>query len=369
MRTPIALALACCGRSRAASALPPIVALVACTAGADPEPGAGRAAGAVREAGAGTILETDPSLRAIVPADSEIEKLHDGFGFTEGPLWIDAGRPHLLFSDIPGNVVYRWTEAEGPTEFLRPVFEGEYERGRFVGSNGLTLDHDGRVVMAEHGHRRISRLEPDGSRTALATAYQGRRFNSPNDLVYRSDGWLYFTDPPFGLPRQDRDRLKELDFNGIYRLSPDGRVELLERDLRRPNGIAFSPDEGTLYVSSSDPRRQVWIAYEVRPDGTLGPGRLFFDATSHGGHGHPDGLKVDTEGRLYAAGPGGVWIFGPDGRHLGTIRPEEVPANVAWGDDGSTLYMTARSALYRIRLRVEGVRPRLPSTPTAPAAE
>jgi gluconolactonase len=188
----------------------------------------------------------------------------------------------------------------------------------------------------------------------LAEDYDGKRLNSPNDLVYKSDGSLYFTDPPFGLLMQDDDPQKELDFNGIFRLSPDGRLELLARDQTRPKGIAFSPDEKTLYVSNSDPNQKLWMAYDVNDDGSISHGRVLLDVTSEMTSGLPDGLKLDKQGNLFATGPGGVWIFSPQGQHLGTIQPEEVPANVAWGDDGKTLYMTARTGIYRIRLNTEG---------------
>jgi len=188
----------------------------------------------------------------------------------------------------------------------------------------------------------------------LADNYQGKRLNSPNDSAYRSDGWLYFTDPPYGLAGLEDDPARELGFNGIYRLSPGGELELLESGQTRPNGIAFSPDERTLYVANSDAENKVWMAYAVKDDGTLGTARVFYDVNDQNETGAADGLKVDVDGNLFATGPGGVWIFDANGKHLGTIKPDEVPANVAWGDDGSTLYMTARSGLYRIRLSTSG---------------
>ena len=308
--------------------------------------------------GAGSIQRMGPAFDEIVPSDYEIEKLHSGFRFTEGPVWVAENDPYLLFSDIPANAIYRWSSDGKVAEFLKPVSEGEHAQARSGGSNGLTLDSEGRLVLCEHGDRRISRIETDGTRTSLVDHYEGKKLNSPNDAVYRSDGWLYFTDPPYGLAKQDEDSDKELSFNGIYRLSPDGELELLEKGLARPNGIAFSPDEKILYVANSDPASKVWMAYEVKEDGTLGEGRLFFDATSETSEGVPDGLKVDQIGNLYCTGPGGVWVFSPEGEHLGTIRLEELPANVAWGDsDGRTLYMTARTGLYRIRLKIQGIRP------------
>jgi gluconolactonase len=304
--------------------------------------------------GAGTVLKMDPALDFLVPVDYRIEKLAEGLVFTEGPLWIRDGG-YLLFSDVRGNALYRWAPGEGVSDFIKPFFEGGREGG--IGPNGLTLDSKGNLVICEHGDRRISRLAlPNaGERTVVVDNYQGKRLNSPNDLAYKSDGWLYFTDPPYGLTQQDEDPAKELDVNGIYRLSPDERtLELLAQGQTRPNGIAFSPLEETLYVANSDPEHKAWMAYDVKEDGTLDNARTFYDATSETAEGLPDGLKVDKRGNLYCTGPGGVWIFASDGKHLGTIQPEEVPANVAWGDDGKSLYMTARTGLYRIRLNAEG---------------
>ncbi len=305
--------------------------------------------------GAGTVLRVDPALDALVPADYQIEKLSDGFAFTEGPVWISDGS-YLLFSDLRSNRIHKWEGSEGLTTFMDPVFEGD-PTGRSVGSNGLNIDSEGRLILLEHGNRRVSRIEADGSITVLVDNYQGRRLNSPNDSAIRSDGWLYFTDPPYGLAGLEDDPARELDFNGIYRLSPDGDLELLERNQTRPNGIVFSPDENTLYVANSDASNKVWMAYEVQEDGTLANGRVFFDVNSETSEGAADGMKVDVAGNIFATGPGGVWIFDPTGKHLGTIQPDEVPANVAWGDDGRTLYMTARTGLYRIALTTQGVIP------------
>jgi gluconolactonase len=274
--------------------------------------------------------------------------------FTEGPLWVRDGG-YLLFSDVRGNALYKWAPGEGATDFIKPFFTGGREGT--VGPNGLTRDSKRNLMICEHGDRRISRLAlpKSGDRTTVLDNYQGKKLNSPNDLTYKSDGWLYFTDPPYGLTQQDDDPAKELDFNGIFRLSPDEKtLEVLAREQSRPNGIGFSPDEKTLYVSNSDPQKKVWMAYDVKADGTLENARVFYDVTSETAEGLPDGLKLDKQGNLYGTGPGGVWIFAPDGKHLGTIQPEEVPANVAWGDDGKTLYMTARTGLYRIRLSAEG---------------
>jgi gluconolactonase len=303
---------------------------------------------------AGSILRLHRALDAIVSPTARIEKIADGLAFTEGPVWVRRDGGYLLFSDIPANAIYKWTAGGELTEFIRPVFDGE---GDSVGSNGLTVDAEGRLVLMEHGNRHVSRLEADGTRTVLADRHAGQRFNSPNDGAYHSNGWLYFTDPPYGLPGGDDDPAKELDFSGIYRLGPNGEVELLNRKQTRPNGLAFSPSETTLYVANSDAERRLWIAYGVLEDGTLDDGRVFFDVTGDPAPGNPDGLKVDRAGNVFTTGPGGVWIFDPAGTHLGTIQPPEVPANVAWGDDGSTLYITARTSLYRVVLTTQGIIP------------
>jgi gluconolactonase len=320
-----------------------------------PESGAQSGGDGVREAGAGSIRRVDPRLDALVPADASIEKLADGFVFIEGPIWVrDESR--LLFSDVRGNAIYQWTEADGASAFIDPVFDGNTSGLGSVGSNGLTLDAEGRLVICEHGNRVISRLESDGTRSTVVDAYHGSRLNSPNDLVYSSDGWLYFTDPSYGLEGLEDSPLREVDFNGVYRLSPAGELELISRDQTRPNGIALSPDESTLYVANSDPNKALWMAYDVGADGVSNP-RVFYDVTGEEAEGSADGMKVDNAGNVFATGPGGVWIFSPDGAHLGTIQPDEVPANVAWGDDGRTLYMTARTGLYRIRLSTAGAIP------------
>ena len=311
-----------------------------------------------KPAGVGKILRVDPAINAIIPADAVIEKVADGFQFTEGPVWIHEG--YLLFSDIPANTIYRWDPSGEVTIFRRPSgYDGtEAPEGAFIGSNGLTLDRQGRLTICEHGNRRVSRLEKDGTLTVLADRYQGKRLNSPNDAVYRSDGSLYFTDPPYGLLKQDEDPAKELDFNGIYRWQEGKPLQLLYKEMSRPNGIAFSPDERYLYVANSDPNRKIWMRFEVQPDGTLANPTVFYDVTSVTEPGLPDGMKVDVNGNLYCTGPGGIWIFSPEGKHLGTIQPPEVPANCAWGDaDGKTLYITARTSLYRVRLNIAGMRP------------
>ena len=308
-----------------------------------------------QDTGVGTILRVDPRVDALVPPDARIEKLAEGFTFIEGPIWIRS-ESRLLFSDVRGNEIYQWTEADGASTFVDPVFEGDRTGRRSISSNGLTLDAEGRLIICEHGNRRISRLEADGTGSVVVEQFEGGQLNSPNDAVYSSDGSLYFTDPPYGLEGLEESPMRELDFNGVYRLNSDGELELLVRDQTRPNGIALSPDEQTLYVANSDAENMVWMAYDLDDEGASN-GRVFYDVNDQTAAGAADGMKVDRAGNLFATGPGGVWIIAPDGTHLGTISTGEVTANVAWGDDGRTLYMTASTGLYRIRLSTEGVIP------------
>ena len=291
----------------------------------------------------GSTAEKSPRFRNLVPADAKIEKLAGGFHFTEGPVWHKDG--FLLFSDIPANAIVKW----------QPDGKGSTYREVSGNSNGLTFDREGRLIACEHGNRRVTREEKDGKIAVLASHYQGKRLNSPNDVVVKSDGSIYFTDPPYGVEPKDR----ELDFQGVFRLSPDGKLTLLADEFDRPNGLAFSPDEKVLYIADSSARMHV-RAFDVKPDGTLAKGRFFAEMKT-GEPGAPDGMKVDSKGNLWTTGPGGVWVFDKTGKHLGTIKPPEVPANCAWGNsDGKTLYMTARTGLYRIRTRAQGIRPWLP---------
>lgn len=307
----------------------------------------------------GTIERNDPRLDRIVPSHARLEKLAEGFDWSEGPVWDRKGR-FLIFSDVPRNTAFRWREGKGVDVFLKPSgYTGSTPRGGEPGSNGLVMDSAGRLVLCQHGDRRVARLESDGRFTTLADRYQGKRFNSPNDGVYKSNGDLYFTDPPYGLLGKNDDPKKELDFNGVFRLSKDGTVTLLTREMTYPNGIGFSPDEKTLYVANSDPDKAIWMAFEVKEDGTLGKGRVFHDATPltkrKDRKGLPDGLKVDQAGNLFATGPGGVFIFSPDGTHLGTLATGEATANCGWGEDGSVLFVTADMYLGRIRLTTKGL--------------
>jgi len=307
-----------------------------------------------------TVVRSDAGLDKIVPAGAMVEKVYGDFRFVEGPVW-DRRGGYLLFSDIPANAIMKWTPDGNVSAFRKQIFSGPYPDGVLIGSNGLTLDRQGRIVAAEHGNRRVARYEKDGAATVLADRYEGKRLNSPNDLVVKKNGDVYFTDPT-GLsrnyPADAKDIPKpELDFNGVYRISADGKLTLLTKDMPYPNGLAFSPDEKKLYVANSRPDK-FWMVYDVIADGALANGRKLFDATQIPGEDVPDGMKIDTAGNIYATGPAGIMIFSPQGKLLGTVQFPELPANCAWGDaDGKTLYVTARTSLYRIHLKIAGIRP------------
>jgi len=306
----------------------------------------------------GRLVREDPRFDALIAPDARIEVLAQGFEWSEGPVWIKDGG-YLLFSDIPRNSIMKWTPGDTTASlFLKPSgYTGIADYGREPGSNGLTLDPQGRLTLCEHGDRRVARLHWDGGKRTLADNYQGKRLNSPNDLVFRANGDLYFTDPPYGLPKRQDDPARELDFCGIYMVKPDGAITLLNRDMTRPNGLAFSPDQNTLYVAQSDSEAALWMAFPVKADGTLGPGTVFKNVTDLVKQklpGSPDGLKVDRHGNLFATGPGGVHVMAPDGTRLGRIDTGERTANCAWGDDGSTLYMTADKFLLRIKTKTKG---------------
>jgi len=301
------------------------------------------------------VERLDPAINAIVPLNPKLFKLADGFRFTEGPIWIKDGK-YLLFSDPNSNVIWKYTN-DGKLSIFRAMsgYSGAdiAEYGQ-PGSNGITLDPQGRLTIDQHGNRQIIRIEMDGSETVLANKYQGKRLNSPNDLVYRSDGTLFFTDPPFGLPKVFDDPRKELSFSGVYSIYK-GKLQLLTKEFTGPNGIAFSPDEKYLYVGNWDEKAKVVKRYKVNPDGTLNNGTIFYDLTSAPGEDAIDGIKVDQAGNVYVSGPGGLWVISPEGRHLGTIIAPKHVHNMAWGDDdGKTLYLCGRSSLYRMRLNVAG---------------
>jgi gluconolactonase len=310
------------------------------------------AAATPEKKGVGSLVRLDPAFDAIVPKDAIIEKVGGGFGFTEGPLWRPDGK--LWFSDVTGNMV-RSITPDGKVEVLIDKAGGETTApaGSFIGPNAMIADKDGFVLLCQHTNRRIVRLDKDLKQTVFLDKFQGKKFNSPNDLVYKSDGSLYFTDPPYGLLKQDEDPAKELKFNGVF-LYSKGKLTAIIKDLTRPNGIAFSPDEKVLYISNSDEKKKVWMRYDVKPDGTVANGKVFADVTAETEPGLPDGMKVDSLGNVYGSGPGGVWVFSPDGKHIGTIKPGETPANAAWADDGKTLYITATTGVYRMKLAVAG---------------
>jgi len=284
----------------------------------------------------------DPAFQQLFPQDAIVERVAGGLAFCEGPVWHDD---HLLFSDIWRSRICRLDpRPEGPE--LRTF------RHPSGNSNGLTFDRQTRLIACEHGTRRVSRTEHDGSIVALADRFDGKRLNSPNDVVVKSDGAIYFTDPPYGLVNLTEG--KELGFNGVFRIDPDGRLRLLVDDFDRPNGLAFSPDETILYVDDS-PRRHI-RAFDVRPDGDLANSRIFADMQSPD-RGSPDGMKLSEEGTIFCTGPGHVWVYRPDGTLLGRILFPEKPANLAWGDqDRRTLYVTAGTSVYRIRTNVVGIK-------------
>lgn len=278
------------------------------------------------------------NLGEILAPNTQVEKIAAGFEFTEGPVWHPD--EFLLFSDVPANTIYKWQPKQETKIFRQPSGN----------ANGNTLDNLGRLITAEHSNRRVSRTEKEGQIVTLATHYQGKRLNSPNDLVVKSDGSIYFTDPPYGIkPEQE-----ELGFYGVYRLTSDGKLTLLVDDFVRPNGIVFSPDETKLYVNDSE-KGHIRV-FNVKPDGMLDTGKLFAELKSPGEKGAADGMKVDIKGNVYSTGPGGVWIFSPNSELLGVIKTPEAPANLAWGDrDYKTLYITARNSLYRVRLQISGM--------------
>ena len=299
----------------------------------------------------GGIDRLDPRLDRLIASDAVVEKIADGLSWAEGPLW-DASTGSLLFSDVPRNAIYRWRPGEGVTLAIpRSGYTGEAPfTGPEPGSNGLTFDRDGRLVLCQHGNRRIVRREPDGRFTVLADRFEGRRLNSPNDLVHHPNGDLYFTDPIFGLPRGFDDPERDLDFQGVFRVGSDGWVQAVVRDLPAPNGLAFSPDGRTLYVANSERSRPVWMAYDVGSDGAVSGGRQFAEASAwiQPNENVPDGMKVDRDGNVFATGPGGVHVFAPDGTRLGRIVVGVPLGNVAWGADG-TLFIAANHWLVRVR--------------------
>jgi gluconolactonase len=328
------------------------------------------------------VVRNDPAMDEVVGPNPKVFKLAEGFQFTEGPVWVNRDGGYLLFSDPNANTIYKYQPQGNEGElsvFRTPSGYAGADIGEYgqPGSNGLTLDPEGRLTINQHGNRRVVRDEQDGTQTVLADNLGGKRLNSPNDLVYRSDGTLFFTDPPFGFPKAFADARKQLPFSGVFSVYK-GKLQLVSKDFTGPNGIALSPDEKYLYVGNwprsltgQQPRagddavgeigerHKAIMRYEVQADGTLRNGKLFFDFTAAPGEDGLDGIKVDQKGNLYVSAPGGLWVISPAGKHLGTIITPRHPHNMAWGDaDGKTLYLCARAGLYRIRLNIAGVRPR-----------
>jgi len=307
----------------------------------------------------GEIDRADPRFDELIAPDAKIEKLVSGFQWAEGPVWMKRDGGFLVFSDVPSNVVHRYNPGESKvTDFLRPSgYSGEKKRGGEPGSNGLTVDAQGRLLLCQHGDRRVARLEPDGTQTPLAPHFEGKRLNSPNDLCVHSSGDVYFTDPPYGLEKGMDDPAKEIPFQGVYRIKSGGEIQLLTKEITRPNGIALSPDEKTLYVCNSDPMIPVIYAFDVKDDGSIDKQREFFNTTKwfkEARKGLPDGLKVDVHGNVFATGPGGVFVLTPKGDYLGRIDTKVATANCNWGEDGSVLYMTADKSLCKIKTKTKG---------------
>tara|TARA_B100001057_G_scaffold372075_1_gene376244 strand:+ start:1528 stop:2547 length:1020 start_codon:yes stop_codon:yes gene_type:complete len=305
----------------------------------------------------GKINKFDDRLDELIDEEAQIEVIASGFVWTEGPAWNKEGG-FLVFSDIPRNVVMKWSETEGLREYLRPAgYTGIVDYGREPGSNGLLFDAMGRLTLCEHGDRRISVLTKDGGKRTLADNYKGKRFNSPNDLVYHPNGNLYFTDPIYGLPERQDDPRREMDYCGVFLLRPNGEVELLTKEFTRPNGIALSPDGKTLYVAQSDSAAPLWRSYPLKGDGTIGKGKLLYNALKFkkDGVGNADGMTVDRKGNLWASGPAGIYIFSPQGDLLGRIEMGEHSSNCTWGDGGSTLYMTVDMYVCRVRTKTVGI--------------
>jgi gluconolactonase len=307
----------------------------------------------------GSIERLDPALDNIIAQDAKIEVLADGYAWSEGPVWIE-NKGMLLFSDVPTNTIYKWTEKNGAEVYLTPSgYTGtEPSKSREPGSNGLTLNTAGQLVLCQHGDRRIARMDADFDSPGpvfitIADKFEGKKFNSPNDAVVRKNGDIFFTDPPYGLPQQENDPTKEINFQGVYKVSNAGAVSLIVDSLTRPNGIALTPDERTLIVANSDPGKARWYAFDLHENDSVGNARIFYDATKDAqtDKGLPDGLRIDGAGNIFATGPGGIWIFNREGKLLGKIRVPEATANCALADDDKTLYLTADSLLLRIKMR------------------
>jgi gluconolactonase len=307
----------------------------------------------------GKIISLDPHFEDLIDKDTKLEVLADSFTWSEGPAWVREGG-YLLFSDIPKNTIFKWKEGEGISVFLKPSgYTGILPYSREPGSNGLLINDKGQLVACEHGDRRISAMPFSlGGKRTLADNYQGKRFNSPNDIVQKSNGDYYFTDPAYGLPKGDKDSSRESPIYGVYRISKNGTVTLITDEMEPPNGLVFSPDEKILYIGQSNGDKAIIKAFPLKSDGTVGKAKIFFDATpliKQGLSGAPDGMKVDKKGNIFTTGPGGILVISPEGKLLGRIETTQPTANCAWGDDGSTLYITANMLLCRIKTKTKGI--------------
>ncbi len=307
----------------------------------------------------GKLIVNDPAFYELIDKEAKIEVLAEGFNWSEGPVWNKEGAC-LLFSDVPENTIFKWKEEEGLSVFLKPSgFTGIPPYSLEPGSNGLIINRDGELVACEHGDRRLTRMALKGGegKYPLADNWKGKRFNSPNDVVQASNGTYYFTDPPYGLPNREHATTREIDLFGVYKVQKGGPAELVIENLSRPNGVALSPDETILYVAQSDPDAAFILSYPIKSNGDLGEGKVLFDATDmvkSGLAGLPDGLKTDKNGNIFSTGPGGILVLRPNGKLLGRIETGEATSNCNWGDNGSTLYITADSYLCRIRTKTTG---------------
>ncbi len=303
----------------------------------------------------GEVVRVDPALDELVESAAKIEVLAMGFDWSEGPVWVPRDEGYVLFSDVPQNTVFKWQEGKGLSEFLKPSgYTGIRRYSDEPGSNGLTLDGRGRLISCEHGDRRVSSMAFGEGKVTLADRYNGKRLNSPNDAVVHSSGGIYFTDPPYGLPSREKDEQQGYGFCGVFCIRPDGEVTLVSKEMTRPNGLAFSPDEKILYVAQSDGNAPLIRAFDIAEDGTVSNSRVFYDAMPYvkeGLKGSCDGLKVDAKGNLFATGPGGIHVITPAGKLLGRINTGVATANCAWGGDGSVLYITADMYLCRIQTK------------------
>jgi gluconolactonase len=305
----------------------------------------------------GSIERADPALNDLIKEDAVVEVLAEGYEWSEGPVWVESQKM-LLFSDVPKNTIYKWTEEKGAEVFLTPSgYTGSTpSKSPEPGSNGLTIGPDGKLVLCQHGDRRIAKLDapfdqPTTNFVTLAGTYDGKRFNSPNDIAYRSNGDFFFTDPPYGLPQQVADSTKEIPFQGVYKASADGKVTLLVDSITRPNGIAFTPDEKTFIIANSDPEKPIWYAFDLAENDSVTNARIFYDATGIQEQGLPDGFKIDKQGNVFASGPGGLWIFDKTGKLLGKVKLASNTANCAFADDEKTLYITSDMFLLRLKMR------------------